>query len=100
MAERKSHINSAYAWYVVVILLLCQALSYVDRQILSLMVAPIRKDLGLSDTEISLLQGFAFVIFYTFLGVPLGWIADRHTRRNLIGTGLGVWGAATALCGL
>lgn len=100
MPEQKSQINSAYAWYVVIILLLCQALSYVDRQILSLMVAPIRKDLDLTDTEISLLQGFAFVIFYTFLGVPLGWIADRRSRKNLIGTGLGIWGAATALCGL
>ncbi|HXZ69168.1 MAG TPA: MFS transporter [Alphaproteobacteria bacterium] len=100
MAEQKSHINSAYAWYVVVILLLAQALSYVDRQILSLMVAPIRKDLGLSDTELSLLQGFAFVLFYTFLGIPLGWVADRRSRKNLIGTGLGIWGLATALCGL
>ena len=100
MAEKKSLIDSAYAWYVVVILLLALALSYVDRQILSLMVAPIRKDLGLTDTQLSLLQGFAFVLFYTFLGIPLGWIADRHTRKNLIGVGLSVWGAATAFCGL
>ncbi len=97
---KKSQINSAYAWYVVVILLSAQALSYVDRQILSLMVAPIRADLDLTDTQLSLLQGFAFVLFYSFLGIPLGWIADRHSRKNLIGVGLGVWGIATALCGL
>jgi MFS family permease len=92
--------DSAYAWYVVFILLLAYALSYVDRQILSLMVGPIRKDLNLTDTQLSLLHGFAFALFYTFLGVPLGWWADRRNRKNLMGVGLGIWGIATAACGL
>ena len=75
-------------------------LSYVDRTILSLLVQPIKADLHLSDTEFSLLQGFAFACLYTLLGIPLGALADRSCRRNLIATGVGVWSAMTALCGL
>ena len=57
-----------YAWYVVVILTLAYTLSFIDRQIISLLVGPIKEDLGLSDFEISLLQGIAFASFYTLLG--------------------------------
>ena len=99
MTQKPRAPDSAYAWYVVFILLLAYTLSYVDRQILSLMVGPIRRDLHLSDTQLSLLHGFAFALFYTFLGIPLGWWADRRTRKSLIGVGLGVWGIATAACG-
>jgi sugar phosphate permease len=67
----------AYAWYVVVLLTLAYVVSYMDRQILALVVGPIKRDLGLSDTQIGLLLGPAFAIFYTTLGVPLGWLADR-----------------------
>lgn len=92
--------SSAYSWYVVLILTLAYTVSYVDRQILSLMVGPIRADLDLTDTEISLLHGMAFALFYTFMGIILGWLADRKNRRNLIMGGMGVWGLATAACGL
>jgi sugar phosphate permease len=64
--------NSGYAWYVVIILTLAYVFSFIDRQILSLLVQPIRADLNISDTEISLLQGLAFGIFYTLLGIPIG----------------------------
>lgn len=92
--------SSAYSWYVVLILTLAYTVSYVDRQILSLMVGPIRADLNLTDTEMSLLHGMAFALFYTFMGIFLGWAADRWNRRNLIMGGMGVWGLATAACGL
>ena len=59
--------NSLYSWYVVVVLMLCYALSFIDRQILSLLVEPIKADLGLSDTEFSLLQGMAFALFLPLL---------------------------------
>ena len=70
----------AYSWYVVAILLLAYTLSFIDRMILSLLVAPIRAALDISDTQVSLLIGLAFALFYTVLGLPLAWIADRRVR--------------------
>ena len=92
--------SNAYAWYVVIVLMLCYALSFIDRQILSLMVEPIKADLGLSDTEFSLLQGMSFAIFYTFVGLYMGKLADTRNRRNLIVAGITAWSLMTALCGM
>lgn len=89
----------AYSWYVVGVLLLAYTLSFVDRMILSLLVAPIRAALDISDTQVSLLIGLAFALFYTLLGLPLAWIADRYSRRNLILVGVAVWSVMTAGCG-
>lgn len=89
----------AYSWYVVGVLLLAYTLSFVDRMILSLLVAPIRAALDISDTQVSLLIGLAFALFYTLLGLPLAWIADRHNRRNLIVAGIGFWSVMTTACG-
>ena len=69
--------SMAYPWLVVAILMGAYVLSFVDRQIMNLLVAPIRRDLGISDTQMSLLMGFSFAIFYTILGLPLGRLADR-----------------------
>ena len=91
--------NSLYSWYVVVVLMLCYALSFIDRQILSLLVEPIKSDLRLSDTEFSLLQGMTFAIFYTFVGLYMGKLADTKNRRNLIVIGVTAWSLMTALCG-
>ena len=74
--------------------------SYVDRSILSLLVAPIRSDLDLSDTELSVLHGLAFAIFYTLLGFPVGRLADRSNRVAIIVAGIGLWSLFTAACGL
>jgi MFS family permease len=87
-----------YAWYVVFALTAIYMLSYVDRQILSLLVAPMKRDLGISDTRVGLLQGLAFGIFYTLMGLPLGRIADTRSRRNLIATGVVFWSFFTSLC--
>ena len=92
--------NPVYAWYVVAVLMLAYTLSFIDRQILSLMVGPIRADLGISDTGFSLLSGFAFALFYTLMGIPLGRYADNHNRRNLIVVGIVFWSMMTAACGL
>src|SRR5262249_39725930 len=70
------------------------------RQILSLLVGPIQKDLGISDTRIGLLQGLAFAVFYTLLGLPMGRLADGRSRRNLIAVAMFFWSIMTALCGL
>jgi MFS family permease len=85
---------------VVALLLLAYTLSFIDRMILSLLVGPIRQDLGISDTQMSLLMGLAFAIFYSVLGLPIGLAADRMNRRNLIGAGIAIWSLMTALCGL
>lgn len=75
-------------------------ISFVDRTILSLLIEPIKADLELMDTQIALVQGLAFGLFYAAMGVPLGWLADRTSRRGLIAIGAGLWCAATAACGL
>ncbi len=87
-----------YAWYVVFVLTVMYMLSFVDRQILSLLVPWIKKDMGVSDTQIGLLQGLAFAIFYTLMGLPLGRLVDRRSRRNLVAICIMVWSAFTALC--
>lgn len=90
----------AYAWFVVGVLMFAYTLSFIDRMILSLLVAPIKEALQISDTQISLLVGMAFAIFYTLLGLPLGWLADRSNRRNIIAAGIALWSVMTAACGL
>jgi MFS family permease len=82
------------------VLVAATIVSQLDRQILVLLVQPIRRDLGISDTQISLLQGAAFAIFYTVMTLPLGYLADRMSRRNLIIYGILAWSASTILCGL
>jgi len=89
-----------YAWTVVAILIATAVLSYTDRQVLSLLVDPIRGDLGISDTQISLLLGTAFAVVYGIAGIPLGHLADRTSRRNLIFAGVVVWSAGTIACGV
>ncbi len=90
--------NYRYEWYVVLVLAACYALSFVDRQILSLLVGPIKQDLHISDTRIGLLQGLAFSVLYTFMGLPLGRWADSANRRNLVVAGVLAWSAFTASC--
>lgn len=82
------------------VFLLAYALSFADRQILSLMVDPIRADLGLSDLEIGLLQGVAFALLYATMGIPFGLMADRVSRHRQVAGGILFWSAATAACGM
>ena len=89
-----------YRWYVVGVLTFAYLVSFLDRQILALMVGPIQEDLMLSDTQMSLLMGLAFSIFYIFMAVPLGRLADNSVRRNIIIGGVTLWSLMTAACGL
>ncbi len=88
------------AWYAVGILSLAYAFAILDRSILSLLVQPIERDLAINDTQMGLLSGLAFGLFYATLGVPIGWLADRTSRRNIIGVGIALWSIATASCGM
>lgn len=90
----------AYAWYAVVVLTLAYTCSFIDRQILTLLIEPIRRDLRINDTQVALLGGLAFSIFYTTLGIPLARLADQANRRNLIAAGVALWSSMTMACGL
>lgn len=89
-----------YAWYVVIVLTALYMLSFVDRTILSLLVGSIKRDLGISDTRIGLLQGLSFALFYTIMGLPLGRLADTRSRRNLIAACVVVWSFFTGACSI
>lgn len=89
-----------YAWYVVGVLMVIYVFSFIDRQILSLLVEPIKRDLGISDFQMSLLLGFSFALFYTFFGIPIGRLADSASRRTIIAVGLVFWSIMTAGCGM
>ncbi len=89
-----------YAWYVALLLASAHLLSFVDRFLMSLVMEPLKADLGVSDAQLGLLQGTGFVILYTVAAIPLGRMADRVNRRNLIIAGILIWSLATALCGL
>lgn len=90
----------AYAWFVVLCLQLAYAVALIDRQILALLVEPIRRDLAITDTQFSLLVGFAFVLFYSSMGLVCGRLADTRNRRNMIVVGMILWSLATVACGL
>ena len=92
--------HQAYAWYVVAVLMFAYIVSYVDRSILTLLIEPIKRDIGVSDTQVSLLHGFAFALFYTLMGFPIGRLADRRHRVGIIAIGVALWSAMTALCGI
>ncbi|MCU0758283.1 MAG: MFS transporter [Steroidobacteraceae bacterium] len=88
-----------HAWYVVGVLMAVYMIGFVDRQILALLVAPVKASLGLTDVQIGLLQGFAFVMLFALLGVPMGALADRHGKRPVLTLGIVIWCAFTAACG-
>jgi MFS family permease len=87
-------------WYAVTILCVALLLSYTDRFVINLIVDPIRVDLGLSDVQVSLLQGVGFAIIFAVAALPSGRLADRVNRRNLIAGGVLLWSVATIACGL
>lgn len=89
-----------YAWYMVVLLTVAYIFSFIDRYIVSLVIEPLKADLALSDTQIGLLMGTAFALFFGIMGLPLGWLADRRRRTWIVGTGVALWSLATVVSGL
>ncbi|PZQ63439.1 MAG: MFS transporter [Phenylobacterium zucineum] len=92
--------NQPGAWRALPVLIVLYALSLLDRQVLTLMVGPIKRDLGLGDFQIGLLQGLVFSVFYSAAALPIGWLVDRFARRPIIWLGVTAWGLAAAACGL
>jgi MFS family permease len=96
----RAYPSAGWAWYTVIVLLCAYIFSFIDRQILNLLVAPVRRDLAITDTQMSLLIGFSFAIFYSVLGLPFGRLADWVNRPRLIMAGMLVWSLMTGGCGL
>ncbi|MDY6949260.1 MAG: MFS transporter, partial [Pseudomonadota bacterium] len=92
--------SNRYAWWVAFVLTLSMMLSMVDRMIIALMVEPIKVDFALTDTHIGLLHGLAFTMLYVVMGLPLGWLVDRKSRRAIAAISLLAWSVMTGLCGL
>ena len=94
-----SYPSTGRAWWVVFVLLCCYTLSFIDRTILALMVGPIKADLHINDFWFAQLTGTAFAVLYSFLGVPIGILADSSNRKRIIAIGIGIWSVMTALSG-
>jgi len=99
-SEPSSDVGGPYARYVLGVLFVVYIFNFIDRQILAILLQPIKEDLKISDTALGFLTGFAFAVFYTFAGLPLARIADRWVRRSLIAISLATWSFWTAASGL
>lgn len=91
--------SRVYLTYVLIVLVLVQTLGFVDRQLLTILVEPIKREFGVSDTAMGLLTGAAFSLFYVTLSVPIARLADRRSRRNILSLAIALWSVFTALCG-
>lgn len=92
--------TGGYSYYVLAVLFVVYVFNFADRQVLSILIQPIKDDLGVSDTQMGLLAGPAFAFFYTLMGVPIARWADRGSRRNVIVFSLTTWSLMTAASGL
>jgi len=91
--------KSWYRWYAIGVIALVYASNQLDRQIMAVVLEPVRLELGASDTEMGFLIGLTFAIFYATLGMPIAMLADRYNRRNIITSAIVVWSGFTVLCG-
>lgn len=89
-----------YKWYALSVLTLVYTSSHVDRQIMGIVLEPIKLELGASDTQMGFLVGLTFAIFYATLGMPIAMLADRANRRNIVCAATVIWSVMTAACGL
>ena len=92
--------SPAYRAYVMFILVVVYTFNFIDRQIVGILAIPIKADLGLTDTELGLMGGLAFALFYTGLGIPVAMLADRWKRTWIMTAALTIWSGMTAVCGL
>jgi MFS family permease len=97
--EERFALSGAYRRYVLIVIWAVLIFRFVDLQIVSVLLEPIRKEFSISDTQLGLLSGLAFSLFYGGLGIFVAWLADRYSRRTIIATALALWSAMTAACG-
>lgn len=96
---RQDTTSPTYRAYVMFILVVVYTFNFIDRQIIGILAVPIKADLALTDTQLGLMGGLAFALFYTALGIPIAMLADRANRTWIMTIALTVWSAMTALCG-
>jgi predicted MFS family arabinose efflux permease len=101
MGEQVATANPAkkYTWYALWLLFCVNLLNYFDRNLITILIEPIRKELSLSDAQSGMLMGLAFAVIYSVLGVPVARIADRGRRVTVLSVSLALWSAMTTLCG-
>lgn len=100
MAQAREPGQGGYRYAVLALLILAYTFNFLDRQILGILAGSIKKDLGLTDSQLGLMGGLAFALFYTALGIPIAWLADRWSRTWIMTGALAIWSGFTALCGL
>jgi MFS family permease len=100
MPKTVSVVGTGGSWYMAALLCLTNAVAFIDRQSLPLLIDQIKSDLQVTDTQMSYLVGLAFVLTYVGLGIPAGMLIDRFPRRTVMSIGIALWSAATLLCGL
>ena len=90
----------ARAWYLVGALMVFYIFSLIDRQVIAFLITPMKRDMALTDTQVGLIQGLGFAVLYTFLGLPIGRLADCISRKKIVTVGVLVWSFMATMCGL
>lgn len=88
------------AWFVLLILWFVYVLNFLDRQLLSILAKPIQDSLGITDGQLGKIGGLYFAVFYSFISIPVGWLADRTNRSRVVAFACALWSGATVACGL
>ena len=95
-----SSFSIRHRYVVLALLLTAYIMSFIDRNNMAVLVGPIRDDFNINDFQYGLLNGLAFSLMYTFMGIPIGWLADRTNRKNIMSAGVAFWSVMATLCGL
>src|SRR6478609_193103 len=98
--NEQKKVSTLYRNYVLLMLTLVYVFNFIDRQLLVIVQESIKKELHLSDTQLGMLSGFTFAVFYVTLGIPIARFADKTNRRNTVAVSLGLWSIMTACSGL
>ena len=98
--SNNTNFSNGYRYYALTVLVIGYVVNFVDRQILAVLLEPIRKDLFFNDFQLGLLGGLAFAVFYATLGIPIAMLADRKSRVKILAAAMAVWSIMTALCGM
>lgn len=99
LTESQPYPSRRYAWFVVFVLIIASLIAFIDRQVVAIVVGPMKADLGVGDTEIGWLYG-VFALFYAIAAVPIATLADRRSRKHIIAAGIFLWSLLTIACGL
>ena len=98
--ESKLEAAAGYRGYVLFMLIVVYTFNFIDRQIIGILAVPIQAELGVSDTMMGVMRGVAFALFYSTLGVPIAWLADRYNRIRIMTVALSLWSFMTMVCGM